>query len=359
MKKSILLLIVLSMFFAGCKAVGPEAINAGRSDYNIAIQQTSNEQMLLNLVRLKYRDTPFFMEVASVSTNFNFKSTAGASATLPESASKSYGLSGSLAYTENPTITYTPLQGDKFVAQLMSPVDLDTILLLYHSGWSIERIFRVCIQSINGIKNMPSASGPTPDYEPVCQEFFEVIKLLRSLQKQGKLEMGKSTNGPNGQACVELRFTEEGAVSDEAAGLRELLGLDNGRRSFPMMTQVGKGNKDRLGVVTRSLMAGMFYLSQAVSVPVSDEQAGRVTVTKTKNGQRYNWQEAMGQLITIESSKKTPQNAYATVYYRGHWFYIDDSGLTSKSTFSLLMQLFALEAVEIKSTAPVLTLPVG
>ena len=359
MKKSFLLLMVLSIFFPGCKAVGPKAINAGRSDYNIAIQQTGNEQMLLNLVRLKYRDTPFFMEVASVSTNFNFRSSAAASATLPESASKSYGLSGSVAYTENPTVTYTPLQGDKFVSQLMSPVDLNTILLLYHSGWSIERIFRVCIQSINGIKNMPSASGPTPVYEPMYREFFEVTKLLRYLQKHDKLKMGKSMKGPNAQPCVELRFTEEGAVTDEADKLRKLLALDNDRRSFPITTQVGNGSKNTLAVVTRSLMAGMFYLSQGVSVPDSDEQAGRVTVTKTKNGERFNWQQAMEKLITVESSKKPPQNAYAAVYYRGHWFYIDDSNLTSKSTFSLLMQLFALQAGEIKSTAPVLTLPVG
>ena len=45
--------------------------------------------------------------------------------------------------------------------------------------------------------------------------------------------------------------------------------------------------------------------------------------------------------------------------YRNHWFYIDDSDLTSKSTFSLLMQLFALQAGEIKASGPVFTLPVN
>ena len=47
------------------------------------------------------------------------------------------------------------------------------------------------------------------------------------------------------------------------------------------------------------------------------------------------------------------------VHSRGSRFYIDDSDLESKSTFSLPGQLFALQSGQLKSTAPVLTLPVG
>ena len=56
---------------------------------------------------------------------------------------------------------------------------------------------------------------------------------------------------------------------------------------------------------------------------------------------------------------KRPSNSYVAIYYRSNWFYIDDSDLTSKSTFSLLMQLFALQAGEVKSTVPILTLPLS
>ncbi|WP_293688025.1 hypothetical protein [Thiolapillus sp.] len=50
---------------------------------------------------------------------------------------------------------------------------------------------------------------------------------------------------------------------------------------------------------------------------------------------------------------------YPAVHSRGSRFYIDDSDLESKSTFSLPGQLFALQSGQLKSTAPVLTLPVG
>jgi hypothetical protein len=45
--------------------------------------------------------------------------------------------------------------------------------------------------------------------------------------------------------------------------------------------------------------------------------------------------------------------------HRGHWFYIADDDETSKSTFTLLNQLFALQSGDVEETKPVLTLPVG
>jgi hypothetical protein len=53
------------------------------------------------------------------------------------------------------------------------------------------------------------------------------------------------------------------------------------------------------------------------------------------------------------------KGASVAVYYRDHWFYVDDSNLSSKSTFSLLAQIFALQAGNIKDVSPMLTLPIG
>ena len=55
---------------------------------------------------------------------------------------------GFLAYTEEPTVIYTPLQGEQFVTQLLSPMDLKVIQLLANSGWSIDRVLRTCVQSM-------------------------------------------------------------------------------------------------------------------------------------------------------------------------------------------------------------------
>jgi hypothetical protein len=355
----ILAALVLAGAIGGCHQAGPASVKASRSDYNIAIQQTGSEQLLLNLVRLRYRDAPYFMEVASVSTSFHFDASASASVSLPESEGKTYGIGAGIGYTERPTITYTPLQGDKFVRQLMSPLDLNTILLLYHSGWSIERIFRVCLQSINGVKNAPNASGPTPDYVPEYKQFRKVAKLLRQLQLRGVLDMGYSASGDPNEPSVEIRIAGQALEWDEIKQLYDLLGLERGHTHFRLTTGVGAGEKDRTAVVPRSLMGSLFYVSQSVAVPADDERAGRVTVSRDAQGNRFDWREVTGGLMCIHSASQRPHNAYVTVYYRGSWFYIDDSDLTSKSTFSLLMQLFALQAGEVKSTGPILTLPVS
>ena len=79
--RRVALLTLLASFAAACHVTGPRSIKTGRDNYNVAIQQTNNEQLLLNLVRLRYRDTPLFLEIASVTSNFSFD-VGGGSATV-------------------------------------------------------------------------------------------------------------------------------------------------------------------------------------------------------------------------------------------------------------------------------------
>jgi len=299
------------------------------------------------------------MEVASVSTSFYFDASASASVSLPESEVNIYAFGAGAGYTERPTITYTPLQGDKFVRQLMKPIDINIILLLYHSGWSVERIFRVCLQSINGVRNAPGASGPTPDYAPKYKKFREVVGLLRQLQLKRVLDMGQIPSEDPNNPIVEIRIDEDALEYEEVKQLCDLLVLEHGRTHFPLTIEIGAKGKDRITTVPRSLMGSLFYVSQSVEVPPEDERAKLVTISRDAEGNRFNWREVTGELMHIYSSRKRPHNAYLAINYRGSWFYIEDSDLTSKSTFSLLMQLFALQAGEIKSTGPILTLPVN
>ena len=64
-------------------------------------------------------------------------------------------------------------------------------------------------------------------------------------------------------------------------------------------------------------------------------------------------------LLQVRTGSWRPGNASVRIRYRGAWFYVDDSDLPSKSTFSFLTQLLALQSGEVKSSAPVLTIPIG
>jgi len=340
----------------GCGSMGPAKIEAGRRLYNVAVQETNEEQMLLNIVRLRYLDTPFFLQVASVSTNFTFESSGFIGGLINGGPSTgTLGVAGRIA--ASPTVTYTPLQGEQFAQRMLSPVDLTTILLLTNSGWSIDRVFRLCVRSLDGLPNAPSASGPTPTEAPVYGRFKQALRLLRFLQKRGKIALGYTGEPSEGKFVVEI--APEARDWPETRELTEILNLTPGGERYQIVPGAARTGPDSIGIVTRSLMSTFFYVSQGVSVPEDDLAANRVTVTRTAGGEAFDWSQFSKGLLQIRSSENRPDDAAVSVPYRDAWFYIADTDIDSKATFSLLMQLFALSAGETPSTAPILTLPVG
>ncbi len=347
--------MAILLLLAGCAQMGPSALHQGRKDYNLAIQRTSEEQLLLNLVRLKYRDTPVFLEISSISTQFGFSTSAQASAALKRlDPHDALGLEGLWGSDERPTISYTLLQGEAFAERLLSPLPLSSLLLLYHSGWSIERVMRLCVQRLNGVKNAPSASGPTPDYAPEFRTFLRIAKLMRILQRRDALTLGY---GPEAQPV--LWIAPEAKGWPETRELLALLGLDPQQPIYPLSHDLLKRDPNTLSVQTRSLLGILFYLSQGVQVPEEDLEKGRVTLTRDEEGRPFDWRQVTGGILEVEVSQEPPEGASVAVFYRKHWFYIEDRNLDTKSTFTLLAQLFALQAGKVTGTPPLLTLPVG
>src|SRR6056297_3880358 len=148
----IVLLLLVSAAAAGCVNLGPRALEAGRADYNQVLRDTADQQLLANLVRLRYRDRPYYLEVSAVTTQFSFSPSVGVTGALgsPE-IEQDLLIGGNAAYQEQPTVSYAPLQGDEFARRLLTPVTLDALVLLSHSGWSIERLLRICVQRVNGM----------------------------------------------------------------------------------------------------------------------------------------------------------------------------------------------------------------
>jgi len=357
MLKKIALLLFIAQLTA-CASIGPDIIQAGGNDYNVAIQRTSDEQLLLNLVRLKYRDTPFFLEVNSVSSQLKLISEASLSANFKKQQTpETVGLSGTLNFTEQPTVTYLPLHGNDFIQKLLAPVSLETILLLANSGWSIERIMRLTVQSINGIPNAPTASGPTPKTVPEYTDFLNIANTLRGLQSAGVMQL--AYNKSETDSYPMFVFNENSAHQETLASLRTRLGLLEQAKYKVSLGQGVSDDKQGIVISTRSLLGVMYYLSHSVAVPEKDKTAGKVTITQDAQGQEYDWANLTQGLFKINSAAQTSKDSVIGTNYRGTWFYIDDSDLDSKTTFSLLTQLFSLQSGKAEGITPVLTLPIG
>ena len=338
---AVLSLVIISSIFLGCTKYGPGFLQSERSQYNQAIQKTNDEQLILNLVRLKYHDSPLFMEVSNIASQFTLQNDISISTQLQAGAKGIFTPDAGTFVEERPTVSYSPLHGENFVQSVLTAVSLKTITLLFHSGWSIERVFKVCLQRIDKLKNAPSASGPTPKIAPKTKKFFQAVKYLQKLQVQGGLNLAYRVS--DGEPQLVIHISEAFKNSQPANQFARSINATVGKASYVFETPSMK-DKQSADIVTRSLLGIMFYLSQAVEVPEPDLEEGRVVVTKTDNGEVFNWTEITGGLLRIHNSLNRPEDASLLIFYRNYWFYINDSDLISKSTFSLLAQIYALQA---------------
>ncbi len=345
-------------FLLGCqRGFGPNALHNVHSAYNQVIAQSLNEQLLLNIVKLRYYDKPYFLKVGSVTAALALDAKVGVGASLG-SSSESISPSIGLAYTDKPTLSFQPLQGEDFLKSVLAPVPVESLLVLTQSGWRIERVFGLCVERINHLYNAPSASGPTPSEEPEYADFKKTLKLIRRLQTAKAIEFGSDVDDQN---IIKMRLKMVDGYEKPMRELINLLGLAEMNEDTVVNLDYNflHDQSDILSVRPRSIASIMFYLSQHIDVPQSHLERGLVGVTQKHDQSLFDWRQTpVGAFFQIQSSQVLPENVFLAVPYKGYWFYIADNDLKSKSTFMLLSQLFDLQAGQQQFSGPTLTLPV-
>ncbi len=368
--RNIFVYFLVAFVLLGCQSTfGPKALEKTHPAYNKSISETLSEQMLLNMVRLRYRETPSFLEISSVTISPRIQTSASLEADIDTGPGGNFIQPGvGIEYSQSPTISYTPLRGEDFLKSVLSAISLEAILVMTQSGWSIERVFGITMERMNDLYNAPSASGPTPKQEPKRYEnFARSLELFRQFQREGIMEIGptleldkESGTGDKSRKLV-LLFVPDERFESEGKEIESLLGLssDDDHRVFISTNFLDK-SPNTLHVRVRSIMSVLFYLSQNIKVPDEHKIAGLITVTRTTDGDEFNWDDTpAGNHFTVHSSKERPANAYISVPHQGYWFYISNDDLETKSSFLLVQQLFNLQAGQSKAEGPTLTLPVG
>lgn len=356
------LLLFCTMLLSGCFTVSHTTFQGTANGYNIALQRTNDEQLLLNIVRLRYRDTPFFMEASALTSQFDLSTSAGISGAFPLSGNAPDVLNGNtgISFSERPTISYTPLQGEEFLERMLEQISLDKIVLLANSGWSLDTVTRMVVQRTNGVENAAGASGPTPNVPPTQYvEFKEISSRLFQLQREGLLQIGEADR--NGTATPSVILPASG-TSQAADEVRKRINLDPDLEQYWVEQGIAfhvRENTDTITLNTRSLLGVLYFLSQSVEVPEDHKEQGLVTVTRDAEGREFSWQRPLENIFQVHTSQKAPKDATIATRYRGAWFYIKDSDLMSKQNFVLLNQMFALQTGDTVSQTPLLTIPVS
>ena len=363
-----LLIASALVVLCGCAAQGAKRVPADRFDYNGAIAQSTREQMLLNIVRSRYQEVPVFLTVSSVLTQYEYDSSIGLGGFFQIGRESTDTITGNTNYrfSERPTITYLPIEGQEFSAHLLSDVPTDLMFAAAQAGWAIDIFMRIGIQRIGAAENMSFAEVSASGYaDPAIQaqrdlknikNFERVIELIFILSDSEVIEVQHvEDNGKDNRYLLIAENVPE-YLQPMLQEFRNLIGLDNGRR-FLITQRVTDIGNDEISIQTRSVLAMMDFMARGIEVPIEHLEDGWVI--------DYGLQDSEGKVaeglipFKMLSSKERPQNAFAAVRHNGYWFYIEQTDITSKRSLSLIIVLFRLQAPTPAGAAPILTLPTG
>ena len=364
------IVLVLVLLVAGCTMRGgAERVYREHGVYNEMVRLSEDEQLLLNIVRMRYNDTPRFMDLNSVVVQYGVETSAGAGlafginrflgSAAPGSGSGS--LAGGVALSERPTVSYQPLHGEAYVRRLLTPIPAEVIWLLANSGWSVERLLRLAVERIGEIANAPTASGPHPIDAPEFSAFLDLATLARRLQQRQVLVMASRQAGDEAIHQLALRIDRGRApeLEPEIRRLLSMLGFPEDADRSVLNAWDDENQRLVASLRTRSLLGVLYLVANTVQPPASHVNEAVVRIARNADGTEFDWRRLGRGLIEIRASEQRPGHASLAIHYRGHWFYIDDRDADSKASFSLLQLLYSLQAGGGDGRMPLLTLPAG
>ncbi len=367
-------LLLLSPILLGC-SIGPKQLKGNRLGYNVSIQKSDNEELLLNLVRLRYMEAPCFMQVSSVTASFEY------SLALQAQSQWSKGdfytqfprrFLNPLArgsYTESPTISYSPLAGEKFVASLLTDVTPHRFWFLHRSGWEIDLLLDLLVRKLGPLYNPDPFEYQEPKYVEEQRKFQQFAHLLREYVRRDDFSLvyPDPVEKLPYDLAMELRFRNPG----EARSFESLLGTTLKLQPLPdgqllgqifLSTKAGFRKQQQsnlegplLRIRFRNFIGVLVNLLNGVETPAGEVANGVVRRAKAPAEDST----LATAHILVRCVAAFPEKSLVAIRYRGHCFYIADDDFVSKRTFAFVSTLLSLQSGEAKPTAPVLTLPVG
>jgi len=347
---------LLAGLLTGCTIVGPAAVHSGRLAYNEAIIETDNQQMLLVVVRNRYGERSNLLAVASVTANVRVATNAGIEVGAGDNDNYSGNLvpfSAGVTYEENPTISYTPVGGEQYARQMMSPVSMTSLAQLAGNLADPAPVYYALVSGVNGVYNpdfLPPSSAPD-------ERFVRIVTIMTELALAHRLHWIHDPRQDDRFSIIIDHYSPD--YADEVNELLTLLGISTpeGRSSrivLPVSLALEGQDSGGIGITTRSVFDLLEILSGAVEVPEQDHASG-VAVSYPPPG-------LVGNQLRVRYSRIKPGHASVAVKYRDGWFYIDEKDQATKQFFRLLTTLLSIniaESTSRASAAPVLTVPVS
>jgi hypothetical protein len=334
---------------------GAMTLDRDRLDFTQAVSNSWKQQTLLNIVKLRYGDTPIFVDVGQIVTGYQLVSTVQAGGTVNPSGATgtnflNFGAQGQ--YTDRPTITYVPLTGSQFLRTLMTPIPPIRLFELVESGYPIDFLLNVSVQSINALSNARGGARP----RPADPDFAKLLKSLRKIQDSGavgiRAEPEQDKKGGGLVLSFPLKAVPE-EIQTERKEVKRMLGINPDVTDFRIIYGTTPPKDDVVAIQTRSGLQILREMATFVQVPEEHQTEHRVfpAAMVPPDGQ-----EAPPPLIQILSARSKPTDAFVLIHYNDLWFWIDNRDLRSKATLTFMLILMTLADTGEKAPSPLLTI---
>ena len=345
----LLTLLGIAALMGGCGSLGPRTLDRDQINYGNSIGDNWKNQMLANLVKVRFVDMPVFVDVGQIVAGYTLETQVSGNLGFGTSLSggDSQSLGGAGRYTDRPTITYMPKTGENYLRSLLEPVEPTALLSLIAAGYDPDLLFTWAVESINGLRNFSGTGSQTQLPDP---KYYEFVELLTSIQQSGAVGFEVREDPESGRTVV-FTFSAQQLPPELIAGrekIRELLDLPMNQREFTVVFSPFALGGDVLTIQTRSIMQILASMSDFVDVP-ADKAARATAGFRLPAGSR--------RPFTVLTSTEQPRDAFASFKYYGDWYWIDHEDLASKRVFTLMLFLTTLTNRAGVENVPVLTIP--
>jgi hypothetical protein len=351
--------ILICLPLCGCFHLGPDRLEQDETGYSQALGDSQNQQTLLNVVRLRYADTPSFLQTTQIISSYQLQqSVTGGLQTFPGASTDAgnYLTAGASAqFQQSPTFTLQPIIGQQFADSFVRPLSPMELMPLIDGGIPVDILLRLGVQSVNNLQNARALGGNGSQGSPL---FFLLLHDLRLLQIAGLLDATQRDvaadpkSKPEPEIYLEIGPTTDPDLAAMAAQARQLLGMKPEAAGAEVVYGVGTREPGQISILTRPMLSILSQLAIQVDVPAADIVAGDTTPSVGNIGIEQR------PVVVVRSGSKAPPNVFVAIQYHQTWFWISNGDFDSKVAFSIVQVLLALVQTTNASGA-VITIPAG
>lgn len=345
---------VMALLVAGCN-IGPDSVGRDRVDYGEALARSGREELLRNVVRLRYLESPVFLSVNSVVNQYAIEGTVNGGVNWGFGPTTGAGglVGAQTTFADRPTITYSLLTGQRFATAYLLPVPASSVLSLVQSGYRVDFLFPLLVDSMNLHRNGFHAGRIDVPTDP---EFARAIEILSTMQALGEFhvraEVDSSSEMKNRRDFMVFDPGDDPRGIQRFAELGELLGIPTDARRVEIRPGSAATSDEGISISTKSLLRILSNLSVQVDVPTDEIDRG--TVRDRSGDGRF-----PGSRLRVHSGPDRPERAYVAIEHRGDWYWIEENDLDSKEIFLWVLMLSNLTDGASGRDTPVLTIPAG